>query len=289
MNKIHWDNRLIAIRGSRGVGKTTLMLQYIKLNYQSGSREALYCTLDSIYFTNHTLLDLIERFYLQGGKRLFLDEVHKYPSWSKELKEAYDLYPSLQITFSGSSLLNILNGDADLSRRCLPYDMYGLSFREFLMFYKDIRMPVCSLTEVLENAGEICREMNEKCRPIQMFDEYLHEGYYPFFTGNREDYYINIENVVNLILEQEMPLLCGVDPAYIRKLKALLGVLAVSVPYEVDISKLAGLIGLTRNSVIAYLQNLDKAELLTLLYSDSMSVRKMQKPDKVYLQNPNLL
>ncbi|WP_373725664.1 ATP-binding protein, partial [Bacteroides heparinolyticus] len=176
MNKIHWDNRLIAIRGSRGVGKTTLMLQYIKLNYQSGSREALYCTLDSIYFTNHTLLDLIERFYLQGGKRLFLDEVHKYPSWSKELKEAYDLYPSLQITFSGSSLLNILNGDADLSRRCLPYDMYGLSFREFLMFYKDIRMPVCSLTEVLENAGEICREMNEKCRPIQMFDEYLHEG-----------------------------------------------------------------------------------------------------------------
>ncbi len=289
MNKIHWDNRLIAIRGSRGVGKTTLMLQYIKLNYQSGSREALYCTLDSIYFTNHTLLDLIERFYLQGGKRLFLDEVHKYPSWSKELKEAYDLYPSLQITFSGSSLLNILNGDADLSRRCLPYDMYGLSFREFLMFYKDIRMPVCSLTEVLENAGEICREMNEKCRPIQMFDEYLHEGYYPFFTGNREDYYINIENVVNLILEQEMPLLCGVDPAYIRKLKALLGVLAVSVPYEVDISKLAGLIGLTRNSVIAYLQNLDKAELLTLLYSDSVTVRKMQKPDKVYLQNPNLL
>ena len=136
MNQIHWDNPLIAIRGSRGVGKTTLMLQYIKLNFQPGSREVLYCTLDSIYFSNHTLSELIERFYLQGGKQLFLDEVHKYPTWSKEIKEAYDLYPSLRIVFSGSSLLNILNADADLSRRCLPYNMYGLSFREFLMCIK---------------------------------------------------------------------------------------------------------------------------------------------------------
>lgn len=122
-----------------------------------------------------------------------------------------------------------------------------------------------------------------------MFNEYLHEGYYPFFTGNREDYYINIENVVNLIIEQELPLLCGVDPAYTRKLKALMGILATSVPYELDITKLAGMIGLSRNSVINYLQNLDKAELLKLLYSDLLSVKKMQKPDKIYLQNPNLL
>lgn len=289
LNKIHWNNRLIAIRGSRGVGKTTLMLQYIKLNYQPGSREVLYCTLDSIYFSNHTLLDFIDKFYLQGGKRLFLDEVHKYPTWSKELKEAYDLYPSLQIVFSGSSLLNILNADADLSRRCLPYNMYGLSFREFLMFYKDIQLPVYSLQDILANASRICIDVNEKCRPVQMFNEYLHDGYYPFFTGNREDYYINIENVINLILEQEMPLLCNIDPAYVRKLKALLGILTSSVPFEVDITKLAGTIGLSRNSVIAYLQNLERAELLTLLYSDLRSVKKMQKPDKIYLQNPNLL
>lgn len=289
MGKIHWDNRLIAIRGSRGVGKTTLMLQYIKMNYAPGCREVLYCSLDSIYFSNHSLLDLIERFYLQGGKKLFLDEVHKYPAWSKELKEAYDLYPALQIVFSGSSLLNILNADADLSRRCLPYNMYGLSFREFLMFYKNISLPVYSLNEVLENAGVICAEVNEKCRPVQMFNEYLHEGYYPFFTGNRDDYYISIENVINLILEQEMPLLCGVDPAYIRRLKALLGVLATSVPYDVDITKLASTIGLTRNSVLTYLQGLARAELLNLLYADVASVKKMQKPDKIYLQNPNLL
>lgn len=145
------------------------------------------------------------------------------------------------------------------------------------------------MNEVLENAGVICAEVNEKCRPVQMFNEYLHEGYYPFFTGNRDDYYISIENVINLILEQEMPLLCGVDPAYIRRLKALLGVLATSVPYEVDITKLASTIGLTRNSVLTYLQGLARAELLNLLYADVSSVKKMQKPDKIYLQNPNLL
>lgn len=289
MYKIHWDNRLISIRGSRGVGKTTLMLQYIKLNYLAGSREVLYCSLDSIYFSNHSILELAETFYQMGGKRLFLDEVHKYPTWSKEIKEVYDMYPSLQVVFSGSSLLNILNADADLSRRCLPYNLYGLSFREFLRFYKNIELPVYPLEDILCHAPDICREVNEKCRPVQMFKEYLYEGYYPFFTGNREDYYMNIENVVNLILEQEMPLLCGIDPAYIRKLKALLGVLSGTVPYEVDMTKLAAVIGLSRNSLLAYLQSMERAELLKLLYSDLYSVKKMQKPDKIYLQNPNLL
>lgn len=289
MHQVHWDNQLIAIRGSRGVGKTTLLLQYIKQHYPPGSREVLYCSLDSIYFSNHTLLDLADKFYMTGGKHLFLDEVHKYPTWSKEVKEIYDLYPTLKVVFSGSSLLNILNADADLSRRCLPYNLYGLSFREYLMFYKNIRIPIHTLEEVLANPTEICREVNEKCRPVQMFNEYLRQGYYPFYNGNREDYYINIENVVNLILEQEMPLLCGIDPAYVRKLKALLSVLSSSVPYEVDTTKLATVIGLSRNSLLAYLANMERAELLKLLYSDLYSVKKMQKPDKIYIQNPNLL
>ena len=289
IDTIHWGNRLIAIRGSRGVGKTTLMLQYIKKNYKAGSREVLYCTLDSIYFSSHSLIGLIEKFYMQGGKHLFLDEVHKYPSWSREIKEAYELYPMMRIVFSGSSLLKILNADADLSRRCIPYTMYGLSFREFLMFYKNIDLPKFTLQEVLSNAGNICHEVNEKCRPVQMFKEYLQEGYYPFFAGNREDYYIALENVVNLILEQEMPLLCGVDPAYVRKLKALLGFLSTSIPYQVDITKLSGILGLTRNTVITYLQSLDRAELIKLIYSDLSSVKKMQKPDKIYIQNTNLL
>lgn len=289
MTKIRWNNHLIAIRGSRGVGKTTLMLQYIKLNYTASSREALYCTLDSIYFSNHSLLDLAEQFYLQGGKHLFLDEVHKYASWSKEVKEISDLYPSMRIVISGSSLLNILNAEADLSRRCLPFNLSGLSFREYLHFYKGFNFPAATLDEILSNHDAMCAEVNAVCRPVGLFSDYLQEGYYPFFQGNREDYFILIENVLNLILEQEMPLLCGIDPAYVCKLKALLGVLATTVPYEVDLVKLASVIGLSRNSLLSYLQSLDKAEILKLLYSDVRSVKKMQKPDKIYLQNPNLL
>ena len=288
MNEIEWEARLIGIKGARGVGKTTLLLQYIKMNLPM-DKTVLYASVDNIWFSEHKLYDLASDFVKRGGKYLFLDEVHKYPNWSQELKNIYDDLPELHVVFTGSSLLEILNAKSDLSRRAIVYEMQGLSFREFLMFYKNIRIPVASLQEVLENAGDICLGINEQCRPVQMFNEYLHDGYYPFFTGNREDYYINIENIVNLILEQEMPLLCGVDPAYIRKLKALLSILASSVPYEVDITKLAGTIGLTRNSVITYLQNLDRAELLKLLYSDLTSVKKMQKPDKIYLQNPNLL
>ena len=289
INKIHWDRRLIAIRGSRGVGKTTLITQFIKLNYPPGSREVLYSSLDSMYFSNHTLLELAENFYLMGGKRLFFDEVHKYPAWSKEIKEIYDLYPSLQIVFTGSSLLNLLNADADLSRRSLPYDMYGLSFREFLKFYKGMDFPVYNLDDLLWNATEICMEINGKCRPQPLFEEYLQCGYYPFFDGNKEDYYIAIENVVNYIIEQELPSLCGTDPSYARKIKALLSIIASSVPFEVDITKLSKNIGLARNSVITYLQYLDRAELIKLLYSDIMSVKKMQKPDKIYIQNTNLM
>ncbi len=289
MDNIHWELPLISIRGSRGVGKTTLMLQYIKQHYPAGSKEALYCTLDSIYFSTHSLLELAEHFYLQGGKRLFLDEVHKYPTWSKEIKEITDLYPQLNIVISGSSLLNILNADADLSRRCMPYTMPGLSFREYLKFYEKIDLPSFTLKEVLENPSEICSKVNAVCRPVGLFSEYLKAGYYPFYNGNKEDYYILIENVVNLILEQEMPLLCNVEPAYVRKLKALLEIISHSVPYEVDITKLATSIGISRLSILSYLHSLGKAEILSLLYSDNKSVKKTQKPDKIYIQNPNIL
>ena len=166
INKIHWDRRLIAIRGSRGVGKTTLITQFIKLNYPPGSREVLYSSLDSMYFSNHTLLELAENFYLMGGKRLFFDEVHKYPAWSKEIKEIYDLYPSLQIVFTGSSLLNLLNADADLSRRCIKYTMSGLSFREFLRFYRGIEIKRTNIGDIIENPAPLCSEVNNLCKNI---------------------------------------------------------------------------------------------------------------------------
>lgn len=289
MQRINWNAQLIAIRGPRGVGKTTLMLQYLKQHYEPGSHEALYCSLDAVYFSGHSLLQLAETFYQNGGKHLFLDEVHKYPTWSKEIKEIYDLYPDLRVVISASSLLNILNADADLSRRCIPYEMQGLSFREFLQFYKDIHLPVVSLPEVLAAPAALCAQVNEVCRPLPFFKEYLQYGYYPFYLRNQTDYYTSIEQVVNFVVETELPQLCSVDVVNVRKLKALLGILATSVPFEVDISKLATTIGIHRNTVIDYLNNLARAKLLSLLYADLLSVKKMQKPDKIYLDNPNLL
>ena len=288
MQHIAWEKQLVALRGSRGVGKTTLMRQYIKQTYGVNAGEALYCVLDSLYFTNHSLLDLAEQFHMRGGKHLFVDEVHKYPTWSKEIKEIIDLYPDLKITFSGSSLLQILNADADLSRRVLSYMMEGLSFREYLHFYKGIQLPKHSLGEILANPDAVCDEVNRVCHPQPLFEQYLRAGYYPFYDGNETEYYSRIENVVNFIVDQELTQFCGVEVANTRKIKALLLFLAENVPYEVNIAKLSTYLELNKQTVLGYLSGLQRAEMLHLLYSDNKSVTRLQKPDKIYLHNPNL-
>ncbi len=289
INSIAWQKPLVGIKGSRGVGKTTMIRQYIKKTYGVNAGEALYCVMDSIYFTNHSILELAERFHLMGGKHLFLDEVHKYPTWSQELKEVNDLYPSLKITFTGSSLIQILNADADLSRRVLSYTMEGLSFREFLHFYKGIQIPIASLDEILNNPDAICERVNAVCRPQQMFEEYLRVGYYPFYDGDETQYYSRIENILNFIIEQEMTQFCGIDTAYTRKIKAMLLFLANNVPYEVNISKLAAYLELNKTTVLSYLNSMSRAELLHLIYTDNKSVTKMQKPDKIFMHNTNIL
>ena len=289
INDINWSRQLVAIKGSRGVGKTTLMRQYILQTYGITAGKALYCVVDSMYFTAHTLLELTERFAQMGGEHLFLDEVHKYPKWSVEIKEIIDLYPQLKITFTGSSLIQILNADADLSRRVLSYTMEGLSFREYLHFYKGIQIPKYSLDEILANADNICAEVNAKCRPVKMFEEYLRVGYYPFYDGVETEYYSRLENVVNFIIDQEITMFCGVDPAFTRKLKAMLLFLADNLPYEVNISKLASSLEINKNTVVNYLSAMQRAELLHLIYTDNKSVTKMQKPDKIFIHNTNML
>ncbi|MBQ5540461.1 MAG: ATP-binding protein [Bacteroidales bacterium] len=289
MKTVDWDKQLVAIRGSRGVGKTTLMRQYVKQKYGVNPGESLYCVMDGMYFTNHSLIELAEKFHLNGGRHLFLDEVHKYPFWSREIKEIIDLWPDMKITFTGSSLIQILNADADLSRRVLSYDMSGLSFREFLHFYHSIELPPYNLKDILENADDICQEVHNICSPQPLFDEYLRVGYYPFYDGNETEYYSRLENVVNFIIEQEMTQFCGVETAYIRKLKAMLLYLSDNLPYEVNIAKLSVYLGLNKSTVLSYLSSMQRAELLLLLYSDNKSVTKMQKPDKIYIQNTNML
>ncbi|MCQ2243976.1 MAG: AAA family ATPase [Bacteroidaceae bacterium] len=290
INKVSWEKPLASIRGSRGVGKTTMIRQYIRKTYGVTPGEALYCVMDSMYFTKNSLLDMAERFHLMGGKHLFLDEVHKYENWSKEIKELNDLYPDMKITFSGSSLIQILNADADLSRRVLTYDMAGLSFREFVRFYHGKELPVWTLEQVLDNPDAVCDEVLKIVgSPQKLFEEYLRVGYYPFYDGNEMEYYSRIENVVQFIVDQEMTLSCGVDPAYTRKIKAMMMYLADNLPYEVNVSKLSSYLELNKQTVLAYLSSMNRAELISLLYSDNKSVTKMQKPDKVYIHNPNTL
>ena len=289
MEDIPWDERLVSIRGSRGVGKTTLLLQYQKLHYGINNRKALYVSLEGAYFTRNSLVDFARQFYLQGGERLFLDEVHNYPNWSREIKEIYDFYPMLKIVFTGSSLLQILNADADLSRRCLNYTMQGLSFREYLKFYHDIDVPRYSLQDILNDNASICSAIFRQFRPMEFFNDYLTQGYYPFRKESPERYPMKVENLVDVILNIELPKLCGMDISKVRNLKALLVVMASNVPMLVDVSKLSTMIGLSRMSTLAYLQYLHRAALIRLLYSDDLSVKKLQKPDKILLENSNLL
>ena len=289
MNTINWDAQLICLRGARGVGKTTLMLQYIKSHYRPMSNEVLYVSLDAVYFSTHTLIDLADRFYKNGGKHLFVDEVHKYNSWSREIKEIYDTYPDMRVVISGSSLLNILGGDADLSRRCIPYELHGLSFREYLQFFHNIQIQPRSLQDILEHPEEICSEVLDKCHPLPLFKDYLQHGYFPFYLKSKENYATLIEQVVNYVIETELPQCYGVDMAMVRKIKALMSIVSSSIPYEVDATKLSGLIGVHRTTVVNYLYMLDKAKLINMLFAEAKTIKKLQKPDKIYIENPNML
>lgn len=289
MNEIDWEGtRLIGIRGARGVGKTTLLLQHIKLHYGAGTKKALYINLDSAYFTRHDLMDIVQTFYTSGGECLLLDEVHKYPHWSQYVKNIYDLYPTLKIVFTGSSLLQILNAEADLSRRCVSYEMQGLSFSEYMRFYHRIDLPQCSLDDIICHADVICEQVNALCRPLEYFGDYLKSGYYPFRKENPKQYTTRVENVVDMILGIELPQQRGVDVGNVRKLKSLLAVLATEVPMLVDVSKLSKMTELSRVSLTSYLQYLHDARLIRQLYSNAASVKRMQKPDKILMENPNL-
>ena len=289
MNEINWNAQLIGIRGARGVGKTTLMLQHIKETYGTDPTVALYASLDHLYFSRHSLLELAEEFYKQGVQRLYLDEVHKYEGWSREIKNIYDGFPELKVVFTGSSLLNILNAEADLSRRCVSYDMQGLSFREYLLFKEGLSFPTFALEDILQHPLEIAQEVVAQCRPLQHFPKYLQEGYYPFFLQQDVDYLTQVQKVVSLILEIELPQLRQVDVGNVRKLRSLLAVLSSGVPFAVDISKMAQMAELNRNTILSYLSHLHRARLINLLYSDKLNLKRMQKPDKIYLENTNLL
>lgn len=286
IDKISWEARLIGIKGPRGVGKTTLLLQYIKKNLPI-DHSTLYVSLDNIWFAQNSLVDLVDDFVKRGGKYLFLDEVHKYPNWSIEIKNIYDDFPDLKIVFTGSSMLEILNARADLSRRAVIYHMQGLSFREFLAIKAGAEFPVINLEDIIANHVSISREVIKKVKPLEHFGAYLNHGYFPFFQEVPTLYHQRLEEVVNMTLEIELPLLRNVDISYIPKLKHLLHIISESVPFIPNVTKLAERICINRNTLVSYLFFLQEAHLTKNLYKDIVGITQMQKPEKIYLENTN--
>jgi predicted AAA+ superfamily ATPase len=287
MNKIDWNDRLIGLRGARGIGKTTLLLQRIKKNL-GNSDDALYVSLDNLWFASNSLLTLVDNFVKRGGKYLFLDEVHKYQNWAQAIKNIYDDYKNLNVVFTGSSLLEILNARADLSRRAIVYDIQGLSYREFLNITQKTDFQEIELNDILTNHREISSEILSKIKPLQFFNNYLRHGYYPFFTEGVKKFPYRLEEVVNLILEVELPLLRNIEPSYVSKIKQVLQIVSESVPFIPNIDNLCKRIKIHRNTLISYLYYLEETQLTNHLHKDVSGINKLQKPEKIYLENTNL-
>ena len=280
-DKVSWNSRMIGIIGARGVGKTTMILQYIKENLDS--KKALYVSADDMYFGESKLFDLADDFYKSAGEYLFVDEIHKYTDWSRELKNIYDSFPTLKIVFTGSSVLDILKGSADLSRRAIIYKMQGLSFREYLELFHNYRTEVYSLEQIVNNQ---VKPINIK-HPLPLFKDYLKRGYYPFGLENELD--IRLGQIIIQSLETDIPQFANLSVGTSHKLKRLLSIIAESVPFKPNFSKISEIIGVSRNSIDDYFSYMEKAGLIGQLRNETGGIRGLGKVDKVYLDNTNII
>ena len=279
--KIAWDDRMIGIVGPRGVGKTTMVLQYIKQHKQD--IKALYISADIAYFTTHTLIEVADEWSKEDGKLFVIDEVHKYPEWSRELKQIYDTHPDMQIIFTGSSILDIQKGSSDLSRRALIYTLQGLSFREYLYLFHNIDTPIFSLEDILAGKAYI----NQLLHPLSYFREYLKSGYYPFATnGNFE---VRMQNIVIQTIETDIATYANLKTTTARKLRKMLTVVASLAPFKPNADRLATTLSVSRNNISDYLILLEQAQMIGQLRDDTQGIRGLGKVEKVYLDNPNLM
>lgn len=290
LDTINWNQRMLAIKGPRGSGKTTLMLQYIRYRLDKPREEVLYITADHYWFYTHNLVETADAFYKNGGRYLFIDEVHKYPHWSRELKNIYDGYPGLRIVFSSSSALDIYRGEADLSRRVITYALPGLSFREFLSFTGNGEFESYPWGELVANASEITQRVTAKIHPLPLFKKYLRYGYLPLFLeGAPEDVPLRLSQIINTIIETDLGYIEDYNAGTAFKVKKLLGVLAESVPFKPNIAALARKLDVSRDSIYAWFTHLANARLLNLLTAEGKGVSLLQKPEKLYLENTNLV
>ena len=281
-NRIDWELRLVGIVGPRGVGKSTMVLQHI---LETQDREkSLYVSADHGYFSGHTLTGLADEFVKDGGQHLYIDEVHKYEGWSIALKQIYDTHPDLKVTFTGSSMLDILAGEADLSRRVVQYNMQGMSFREYLEFFCGIEIPVRTLEEIIHTPNISIEGLRH---PLPAFKQYLQTGYYPF--SKEGAFFSRLDQIITQTTEYDIPRFAGMSFTTGRKLHRLLVILSKTVPLKPEYTSLANAIKISRNDVPDHLLLLEKAQLIGQLRDETGGIRGLGKTEKVYLDNTNII
>ncbi|MGN6493534.1 MAG: ATP-binding protein [Agriterribacter sp.] len=287
LEEIDFTSRMIGIKGARGAGKTTLLLQYAHKELPL-DRRVLYASLDDLWFTENKLVELADAFVKQGGRYLLLDEVHRYPGWSQELKNIYDDEPDLSVIFTGSSIMHLDKARADLSRRAVMYELRGLSFREYLSLTTDVLHKKLNWEDLLKDHVMIARSIVQTVRPLEHFTAYLQHGYYPYFLENINLYPQKLEETISLALSTDLPALHDLTPGSIEKIRQLLYIIAESAPFKPNISKLSERIGVTRNTLISFLHHLEDLRIINNLYHSASGIGALQKPEKIFLHHPNL-
>jgi uncharacterized protein len=286
-DEIELSNRLILIMGCRGVGKTTMLLQLIKENISA--HKSIYISLDNLHFSTHTLLDTLNDFYNKGYRTFALDEIHKYPNWSMELKNAYDSFPDIRLWVTSSSALDIHRGAYDLSRRVAEYTLRGLSFREYLHYEGIASLPVLSFKDLMENHVALAENYSNIYPILKHFKAYLNKGYYPFYKESGKKYHDRVRAIVNQVIEVDLPAIFNIDYYSVRQIKKLLSVIAELSPFSPNVAKLSKSLEIPRARIVAFLDYLEKAGLLHTLRTIGKSDSVMTKPDKVFLENTNLM
>ncbi|MDA3866973.1 MAG: AAA family ATPase [Salinivirgaceae bacterium] len=287
-NELDWNSRLVILKGQRGVGKSTLILQHIKESFTNYG-ETLYVTLDDIYFAKNSLSTFVEEFTQLGGRYLFIDEVHRYKNWSVELKNIYDFYPELKIVATGSSALEINKAKADLSRRASVYHLHELSVREYHNLMFGTTLPVLSLTDVLEKHEQVAMEINRQIKPVKVFREYMEQGAYPFVREKDALFYAKLKDVVNIIIENDLPAVENISYETTYKLKKLLMIITDSVPFTINVAELSRKLNTSRDMLLRYIYLLSAAGLINTLSRHGKSTSGLRKPDKIYLNNTTLM
>jgi uncharacterized protein len=287
IGKINWDWRMNGVYGARGVGKTTLLLQKLK-KFSKEGHEVLYVRLDDLYFADHRIYDVADIFRKSGGEYLYMDEVHKYPGWSGELKNIYDSMPELKIVFSGSSIIELTKQSSDLSRRALQYEMTGLSFREYLLMTNVLAIPSYPLPEIFRDHEEIASTITREIPVLKHYSKYLRSGFYPYFLEPDRDYSVTLEQIIRTVIETDLRFIENFDVAQSKKMLTMLKVIAASAPFKPNISKISEKTELHRQTILHYFQYLEKARLIKLVNQQERSISRLQKPDKIFLDNPNL-